>query len=121
MTSTLPVTHESWYPFEGGRTVGQRGPENGVILQDEEHANGARITLECGCSAAPFAITCSIYGWMVHTRYFPTEESAQQAFKEMKFELANILRLIPNENDPEAETKLQVVGKMLLDFIERFP
>jgi len=55
-----------WKPYDDGITIQNRGPENGIILYDEELREGARITLEKdGC--APYAITCGIYGLMVHT------------------------------------------------------
>ena len=41
--------------------------EGGVILRELEHPDGARIALERGGAVSPFAITCGIYGWMVHT------------------------------------------------------
>ena len=55
-----------WLPFENGTTIGATGSEGGVILRDELHPHGARITLEQ--TSTGFAITCGIYGWMVHTR-----------------------------------------------------
>ena len=59
-----------WQPFENGGTLGQIGSEEGIIVHDEEHSLGARISLERDTIVAPFAITCGIYGWMLHTRYF---------------------------------------------------
>ena len=50
-------------------TVGQRGTEEGVIVRDEQHDGGARITLERDCRNIPFAVTCAIQGWFVHTQY----------------------------------------------------
>jgi hypothetical protein len=45
------------------------GPRPGAkaekVIFDQEHELGARITLERNTRAAPFAITCGIYGWMV--------------------------------------------------------
>jgi hypothetical protein len=35
--------------------------EGGFVLADEEHADGARITLECNAPVAPFAITRCIH------------------------------------------------------------
>lgn len=35
-----------WYSFDNGSTIGTDGSENGVIIKDEEHELGARITLE---------------------------------------------------------------------------
>ncbi|HEX8118016.1 MAG TPA: hypothetical protein VF521_12155, partial [Pyrinomonadaceae bacterium] len=83
-----------WYSFDGGRSIGQTGSEGGRILRDEEHSDMARITLERG-GYRPFSITCGIYGWMVHTRFFADEAEAQNAFEEMKHGLANILNIIP--------------------------
>jgi len=59
----------SWHQFEDGATLGQKGSESGVILRDEEHPQEARITLERDTRTAPFAITCGIYGCMLHTRF----------------------------------------------------
>jgi hypothetical protein len=36
------------------------------------------------CRTAPAAITCGVYGWMVHTRYFASLDSAQAGAEEMK-------------------------------------
>ena len=114
------MTGESgWYQFDAGITIGQRGSERGIILQDEEHSDGARITLECD-GYTPFAITCGIYGWMVHTRFFSLLEEAQQAFEEMKVALAAILKQIPYENDPDGEVRMADVSKAIKQFIIQF-
>ena len=70
------MAESGWYPFDKGVTVGQEGSEDGVILRDEEHPCEARITLERRVTAAPFAITCGIYGCMLHTRFFSIESEA---------------------------------------------
>ena len=108
-----------WHPFDEGRSVGLKGSEEGVILLDEEHSYGARITLERG-GYAPFSITCGIYGWMVHTRFFSDEAEAQDAFGEMKIGLVNILNIIPLASETNA-AKEGAVSDALSDFIERFP
>jgi len=105
----------SWNAFDNGKTIGQRGSESGRIIRDEEHTDGARITLERDGQTAPFAITCGIYGWMVHTRFFGAESEAQSAFESMRSELTRILSTIPLTADPE------VVSKSISDFVERFP
>lgn len=56
-----------WEPCEDGRTIGQLGSENGAILVDEEHPDGARITLE-ECDSY-CTVTCGILGGMVHTSF----------------------------------------------------
>lgn len=75
---------KGWQPFDCGTTNGQPGSENGIIIRDVELSDGARITLERDGWIAPFAITCGIYGWMVHTRYFSNEAEAQQEFEKMQ-------------------------------------
>ena len=50
-----------WNLFEKGKTINKRGPEEGITLKDEEHNDGARITLEKDGSIAPFSITCLLY------------------------------------------------------------
>jgi len=62
-----------WDPFDSGTTIGQTGSESGRIMRDEQHSRGARITLERDTRAAPFAITCGAYGWMVHACFFIAE------------------------------------------------
>ena len=43
------------------------GSENGIILIDEEYKDSCRITVE-KCKDY-FAITCGVYGGMVHTTF----------------------------------------------------
>ena len=81
----------SWEPFENGSTLGQKGSEEGTIVRDEEHSLGARITLERDTTVAPFAITCGIYGWMLHTRYFGSEDEAGTQYDAMKGAIAALL------------------------------
>lgn len=66
-----------WNACSDGKTVGQDGSEEGAIVLDEEHTDGARITLERDSKTAPAAITCGVYGWMVHTRFFADESEAR--------------------------------------------
>lgn len=61
------ASDSGWVPCDGGKTLGTRGSENGLILIDEEHPEGARITLEqCDRHCA---VTCGILGGMVHTSF----------------------------------------------------
>jgi hypothetical protein len=71
------VVKQNWYPAEEGRTLGTQGSEQGIILQDEEYAHETRITLE-QCHYPPFAITCGIYGWMVHTTFASSKDEAMK-------------------------------------------
>jgi hypothetical protein len=111
----------SWYAFDNGKSVGQRGSESGIIIRDDEHGEGARITLEREGATAPFAITCGIYGWMVHTRFFGTESQAQSEFDIMKEELSRIASTIPLVSDPELDSKSDVLAQAISQFVKRFP
>ena len=111
----------SWYQFNNGKSIGHRGSENGIVIRDEEHAGGARITLEQGGGTAPLAITCGIYGWMVHTRFFGAESEAQTDFENMKAELNKIIDLIPLTTDREVNSKKQAVVYSISQFVQRFP
>ncbi len=108
-----------WYQFDSGKTIGSQGSESGKILKDDEHESGARITLESDAAIAPYAITCGVYGWMFHTRFFEKEEEAIHDFQRMKNELSRILDLIPS--DPELETKIDSVRTAIDNFVEEFP
>jgi hypothetical protein len=111
----------SWYPFDGGRSVGTAGSEAGTVMLDDEHELGARLTLERDGAAAPFAITCGIYGWMMHTRFFATEADARLAYDAMKQALGEIMLTIPLDGDPDRDARMQDVTRSIGDFVERFP
>jgi hypothetical protein len=89
-------------------------------MLDDAHARGARITLEHG-GGMPFAITCGIDGWMVHTRFFLSEVDARLAFEAMKEALDTIIQSIPNTNDPDCEAKVKGVHNRIRAFVDRFP
>ena len=99
----------NWIAFANGTTIGATGSEGGLVLRDEEHPEGARITLER--TATRFAITCGVYGWMVHTRFFASESEAAAAYEEMKPALAEILARLPDDD----------VIRHLNELVERFP
>src|ERR1700756_6055208 len=109
-----------WYPFDGGRSIGSPGSEEGVIVLDEENDAGARVTLESRGRTAPFAITCGIYGWMVHTHFLEAEIGARAAFQDIKAELGRILDLIPQSDDPELDAKSKMVIDQLSNLVDRF-
>lgn len=108
----------SWIPFENGTTVGATGSEGGIILRDELHADGARITVER--IASGFAITCGVDGWMVHTRFFAAEREAVAAYEQMKPALAAIVARRPVADD-DVEAAVPRVGRLVDAFVARFP
>ena len=110
-----------WHSYDGGRTFGEIGSENGIIVEDEAYGDGVRITLERESPTAPFAITCGIGGWMVHTRYFSTEGEARNAYNDMKYGLVRTYDVIPGADDPESEAKIGAVIESIHAFIRQFP
>lgn len=110
-----------WEPFDHGKSIGSVGTEGGTILIDDEHDLGARITLERDGHIAPFSITCGIYGWTFHTRFFADRAEGERELEEMKAVLSNILTLIPETTDPLCDRKMRDVGEAISRFVERFP
>jgi hypothetical protein len=111
----------TWLQFDGGSSIGQNGSEEGVILLDDEHQIGARITLERDGVTAPFAITCGIYGWMVHTHFLGDEAEARETFERMKVDLTHIMDLIPAEQDPDLIAKVKTVSEAIASFVRSYP
>ncbi|MBQ2775488.1 MAG: hypothetical protein IJF40_06355 [Clostridia bacterium] len=70
-----------WVAVDRGKTIGEIGSESGIIIRDEELSGQARITLE-DCKTH-FAITCGIYGGMVHT-VFCEKEDSHTMYNDMK-------------------------------------
>jgi hypothetical protein len=106
-----------WHSFENGTTLGQKGSENGETIRDEEHSVGARITLECKTTIAPFAITCGIYGWMFHTRFLSTEDEATSEYERMKASLAEIIAPFSNPDYDDRRATEEAIEK----FVEIYP
>jgi hypothetical protein len=106
-----------WHSFDNGATLGLKGSEDGETICDEEHALGARITLEQNAKIAPFAITSGIYGWMLHTRFFAKEDEAVAEYDKMKASLSKIVEQFSDPNfDGCRETE-----KAIEAFVETYP
>jgi hypothetical protein len=91
------------------------GSEGGVVVRHEEcwmDEPVAAITLERDCKYAPVAITCGVYGSMVHTRYFSALPDGEAAFEEMKPALVALVHTVLNGDDS---------GQPFEAFVERFP
>jgi hypothetical protein len=113
------VTGSPWHPFEDGATRGLPGSEEGVVVCDEEHSLGARITLERAASVAPFAITCGIYGWMMHTCFFSTEAEAESQYDLMKDSLSELLEAA--EQTAAVDGGHQVLMEGIETFVGEYP
>ena len=111
---------KNWDGYDDGYSIGTVGADGGAIVRDEEHKRGARITLEEESSCAEYAVTCGVYGWMFHTRFFGDEDEANDAFDEMKTELERILELKPDADEPGEEVESEFAEELEM-FIEKFP
>jgi len=78
---------------------GEKGSENGLIICDEEYKGACRITLE-KCPKY-YAITCGVYGAMVHTA-FCSEEESTMTYEAMKKELADFIDRETTEDEENA-------------------
>ena len=110
-----------WIVIDNGRTLGQRGTEDGRILRDDEHPLGARITLEREGRIAPFAITCGISGWMVHTRFFGSQQDAEHDYLLMCAALEAILHLELAGEDENADGRMAQMADAIATFVEQYP
>ncbi len=106
-----------WHSFSDGATLGLKGSESGETIRDEEHTLGARITLEENANIAPFAITRGVYGWMVHTRFFGTEDEAIAEYDRMKSAISEIVKPFM---DPSYDDFGAIQAK-LESFVKVFP
>ncbi len=86
----------SWFEFDSGSTIGKAGSEGGDIVKDEEYSSLARITLE-KLRGSCYAVTCGIYGTLVHTAFFD-EALAFSEYDKMKSDIEAIL-CCENDND----------------------
>lgn len=109
-----------WSEFAEGFSVGTTGTEGGQILRDEEHAGGARVTLEEYGGIAPFSITCGIYDQMLHTRYFSTEREAKREFERMKKDLSKILELISTSGETDEDAN-EAIADEINSCVEKYP
>lgn len=107
----------TWAPF-ANPDASIRGSEGGVIIRDDEHDLGARITLERDAATSPFAITCGVYGWMVHTAFFANEQEALQAYEAMRDDLIALMANIPD--DPMTDEQISAMGAGCSAFCDRY-
>lgn len=93
-----------------------------MIILDEEYCRGARITLERDCEGygkppIPYAITCGVYGWMMHTCFLDDETQARQQLDDMKTDLATLVDMIPISAHEISDEILRAGHQ----FVDRYP
>jgi len=107
---------KGWKPFDSGRQPRRPGSEGGVILLDDEHVDGARITIERGGAGAllDHVRRLRLAG---PYRFFGTEAEAQKECAEMK--------VVPYRSPRETWTSAgRTSGRRastVPSFVERFP
>lgn len=104
----------NWFSYDNGNTIGSVGAEGGVILRDEEYEAGVRLTLKRDSQFV--SVSCSIYGWMDHTRFFGTEVEAQREYLLMKPPLANMVENILSAGRSDIK-----MWEAIADFVRRYP
>lgn len=91
-----------WHLVDNGLTIGTNGSENGVIIKDEQHEFGARITLEKIIAGDDeyFAITCGVYGVFFHTVYCSNSEQIEK-YENIKQDIDKLLKKLNYDNASE--------------------
>ncbi|PTL83471.1 hypothetical protein [Vitiosangium sp. GDMCC 1.1324] len=112
---------QGWRPVEEGRTLGLEGSEGGIIVRDEEHPAGLRMTLEAEPARSFHALTCGISGWLVHARHFGSEAEARAAWDEMKPALVTLAMQLPASRGSGLDPATREAGAKLGAFLARFP
>ncbi len=104
----------NWFAYNDGRSIGEVSAEGGVILRDEEHRRGGRVTLKQGKTFV--SVSSHIYGWMDHTRFFKSVNEAQREYVIMKNILGGMMDdiLAAGANDLK-------MWEAIADFVRRFP
>jgi hypothetical protein len=102
-----------WLSYDDGRSIGRISSEGGMILLDDEHQSGGRITLKR--SDKYVSVSCNIYKWIDHTRFFGTVTDAEREYKSMKMALGEVITMIAS-NSPEIK-----VWEAISEFVRRFP
>ena len=82
---------------------------------------GARITLERDGHIAPFAITCGISGWLLHTRFFGSQQDAEQDYLLMRAALDVILHRALAGEDENTDESMAQMADAIAAFVEQYP
>ncbi len=104
----------NWSAYDNGRSIGETSAEGGLIMRDEVHPGGARITFKRGSGF--ISVSCNLYGWVDHTRFFGTASDAQREYVAMKDALISVLDVINTEGAKEIK-----IWEAISDFVRRFP
>lgn len=87
-----------WNSVDNGKTIGTVGSEDGKVMSDEEYKKRCRITLEK--TDRYYAITCCVYGAMMHTA-FANENNYKDKYESMKKDLQDFTDRETTEEEKE--------------------
>lgn len=88
--------------WEKCRFIDEGGSEGGIVLLDDEYQQLCRITLEfCGHY---YAITCGVYGDMVHTVYGDKTDYLKK-YNAVKEELENFMKNVYKKGTLESRSE----------------
>ncbi len=104
----------NWVTYNSGQSIGKTGADGGIILYDEEHKQGARITLRRGRDF--ISISCNFYGWMDHTRFFTTLSDAEREYRYMKSAIVGIMDSLKAAGGDKLKG-----WETISEFVRRFP
>jgi len=104
----------NWQLYKEGTTIGTNTPLGDVILMDEVHSDGARLTIKR--SSKYVSVSCSINKWIEHTRFFNTVRDAKREYIAMKPVLVEITDLLQT-----ADVNQLKVWEAISNFVRRFP
>jgi hypothetical protein len=104
----------SWSAYDNGRSIGKLSAEGGLIMRDEEHSGGARITFKRG--SGYISVSCNLYGWVDHTRFFGTASDAQREYVAMKAAITQVLDVVTAEGVKDIK-----IWEAISEFVRRFP
>lgn len=107
-----------WHQFDNGNTIGQEGRMEGIIIFDEEHEFGARITIEKESKIYPklFCTNAEIYGgyYSFSCHYNSTSEQAKKDAEFIKTEFEKALSIIA-KTPPEGKRNYDNLSKIFIE------
>ena len=104
----------NWQPYNHGRSIGVKGAEGGIIVRDEEHPLGARMTIKQGHDYV--SVSCNISGKIDHTRFFREMKAAEREYSTMQSEMTRVINAIASAKAADIK-----VWEAISEFVARFP
>lgn len=108
----------NWHQFDNGNTIGQEGEMGGIIILDEEHELGARITIEQGGRIYPklFCTGGQLYAgyFKFSCHYTSTKNQAKKDVEFIKSEFEKALAIIAT-TPPKGKRNYENLSKIWLE------